>query len=358
MADISNSLSLPFILPNQAQKHVTHNEALQILDVVTQLAVVSDDAQVPPAAPAEGTRYIVGLSATGAWSGHDGEVALFETEGWRFFVPRAGWRAFVIGRETLVAHDGVDWIDLDSDEVQDIDALGLGMTAPPETPFSAKLNAALWTALYQADGGDGSHISTLNKENLGNDAGFVLQQDFQTRALIGLFGSNDLRMATTPDGSTFFDGLTIDNSTGIVSQPALPRFKGSTNFDNYCPADAWTRIAINDMTSNDQAVFDTTGNTFTAPVSGTYQFGATLTFKENASSTVQTAVRLVVNGTDEIDSSRCEVTGIHLSERTTVSVIDVVPLNSGDTVEVQGKVAGSDGYFAADRSSFWGLKIG
>ena len=35
MTDISNSLSLPYILPNQAQKHVTHNEALRILDVVT-----------------------------------------------------------------------------------------------------------------------------------------------------------------------------------------------------------------------------------------------------------------------------------------------------------------------------------
>lgn len=358
MADNSNSLSLPFILPNQAQKHVTHNEALQILDVVTQLAVVSDDAQVPPATPAEGTRYIVGLSATGAWAGHDGEVALFETEGWRFFVPRAGWRAFVIGREAIVVHDGVDWIDLDSDEVQDIDAFGLGMTAPAQTPFSAKLNAALWTALYQADGGDGSLISTLNKENSGNDAGFVLQQGFQTRALFGLFGSDDLRFSTSPDGSTFYDGINIDGATGIVSQPRLPRFKGSTNFDNYCPADAWTRIAVNDMAFNDQAVFDTTANTFTVPVSGTYQLGATLTFKENTASAVQTAARLVLNGTTEIETSRTEITGDHISERTTVSVCDFVSLSAGTTVELQGKITGSDGYFAADRSSFWGHKIG
>ena len=34
MTDTSSNLKLPFILPSQAQKHVTHNEALQILDAL------------------------------------------------------------------------------------------------------------------------------------------------------------------------------------------------------------------------------------------------------------------------------------------------------------------------------------
>lgn len=32
MSDLSARLDLPLIKPSQAQKHVTHNEALQILD--------------------------------------------------------------------------------------------------------------------------------------------------------------------------------------------------------------------------------------------------------------------------------------------------------------------------------------
>ena len=204
MADTSNSLSLPFIQPSQAQKHVTHNEALRILDVLTQLAVTSDDLSLPPASPIEGARYIVGPSSGGAWSGHEGEVALYETGNWRYFVPRAGWRAFVINREALVVHDGIEWIDLESDELQEVAQLGLGMIAPAATPFSAKLNAALWTALYQADGGSGSLVSTLNKESASNDAGFVFQNDFETRAILGLFGDDNLRLAVTPDGATFF----------------------------------------------------------------------------------------------------------------------------------------------------------
>lgn len=37
--DTSPRLTLPYLMPNQAQKHVTHNEALRQLDVLVQLAV-------------------------------------------------------------------------------------------------------------------------------------------------------------------------------------------------------------------------------------------------------------------------------------------------------------------------------
>jgi len=357
MADISHSLSLPFIAPSQAQKHVTHNEALRILDVVTQLAVGSDDATVPPSA-GEGARFIVGNGATGAWAGHDGEVALFETGTWRFFVPRAGWRAYVLAREALTVHDGTEWIDLDSAEIQDLEAFGLGMFAPAATPFSAKLNAALWTALYAGEGGTGALIKTLNKEAATDDLGLVFQEDFQTRALLGLFGSNDLRLATTSDGSNFRDGLIIDGATGVVAQPNLPRFKASTNFDNFAAADSWTTISVNIAEYNDQNAFDAGTNQFTAPVGGTYCFGATLTFKENASDQARMGARLLLNGATALSGSLTENTGTHISERTTLSLNTLSVLNTGDTVELQGIMRSFDAYFMADQTSFWGFKIG
>ncbi|WP_371068358.1 DUF2793 domain-containing protein, partial [Salmonella enterica] len=42
------------ILPAQAQKHVTHNEALRILDIIVQLAVLDRTRSAAPATPAEG----------------------------------------------------------------------------------------------------------------------------------------------------------------------------------------------------------------------------------------------------------------------------------------------------------------
>lgn len=358
MADTSSSLSLPFIMPSQAQKHVTHNEALRILDVVTQLSVLADDLATPPATPSEGARYLVDAGGTDAWTDRDGEIALFEDGSWRFFVPRAGWRAYVVNRDALVAFDGAEWDDLDNGELEDLVSIGLGMTSTPETPFSARLNAALWTSLYQADGGTGDVLSTLNKESSGDDAGFVFQQDFQTRAVMGLLGTDNLRFSTSPDGTTFYDGLIIDNATGSVDQPRLPRFKGVTNFDNFASADVWTKVAINDLSYNDQGQFDAGTNEFTAQVAGTYQFGALLTFKIDTSPEARMGARLVVNGTTPIAGSQVENTGDHVTERTTLSLQTLTTLVPGDTVELQGIMRGHSGNFMADRTDFWGLKVG
>jgi Protein of unknown function (DUF2793) len=46
--DATSNLHLPFIVAAQAQKHVTHNEALRALDAVVQLAVLDRDLAAPP----------------------------------------------------------------------------------------------------------------------------------------------------------------------------------------------------------------------------------------------------------------------------------------------------------------------
>jgi hypothetical protein len=71
MTDTSPALSLPYIQPSQAQKHVTHNEALRMLDAVTQLSVQSSTLTQAPAVPVSGDRYLVGFGATGDWAGQD-----------------------------------------------------------------------------------------------------------------------------------------------------------------------------------------------------------------------------------------------------------------------------------------------
>ena len=69
MPDTSTHLLLPYLLAAQAQKHVTHNEALRLLDGLVQLAVLDRHLTAPPASPADGDRYIVASGAVGAWSG-------------------------------------------------------------------------------------------------------------------------------------------------------------------------------------------------------------------------------------------------------------------------------------------------
>ena len=164
--------------------------------------------------------------------------------------------------------------------------------------------------------------------------------------------------AVSADGSTFFDGLTVDNTNGIVDQPQLPRFKAWTNYDNYVGVGTWTKIGLNNTDYNDQGAFDAGTNLFTAPVDGTYLFGATLLYKVNSSTSARMRGRLALNGTTEIRGSFGESSATHVSLATAIWLQTMVTLTAGDTVELQGYFRAQDGYFAADHTSLWGCKVG
>ena len=110
MPDTSTHLLLPYLLASQAQKHVTVNEALRLLDGLVQLAVLDRHLTTPPATPADGARYIVASDATDAWSGWDLNVAYWVDGAWMRLVPRPGWQAWVVDEASLLAWNGSAWI--------------------------------------------------------------------------------------------------------------------------------------------------------------------------------------------------------------------------------------------------------
>ena len=65
MPDTSLLLSPPLIQSAQAQKHVTHNEALRLLDILVQLVVEDRNRSEPPALPLLGARHMTICAATG-----------------------------------------------------------------------------------------------------------------------------------------------------------------------------------------------------------------------------------------------------------------------------------------------------
>lgn len=60
MSDTSPLLSLPYIHAAQAQKHVTHNEAIELLDAVTQISLEAVGATTPPSNAVEGQDWAIG----------------------------------------------------------------------------------------------------------------------------------------------------------------------------------------------------------------------------------------------------------------------------------------------------------
>jgi hypothetical protein len=220
MAD-SLHLGLPYIAAAQAQKHITHNEALRSLDALVMLSVLDRDLSAPPGSPAEGARYLVKATGTGAFAGKDGKIAHFRDGTWGFHAPRAGWIAYVADEQALIVYDGSAWQPLlgAAPSLQNVTLFGLAATADATNPISAVLNNVLFAARTVANGGDGDLRYKLSKASAADTASFLFQDNFSGRAEIGLAGDDDLHLKVSSDGTTWREGLVIAAGTGKVSFP-------------------------------------------------------------------------------------------------------------------------------------------
>ncbi|KAB1076927.1 DUF2793 domain-containing protein [Methylobacterium soli] len=523
MPDTTRNLALPLIAAGQAQKHVTHNEALGLLDALVQLACLDKDRAAPPASPAEGDRYLVtAANPGGAWAGLSGQVVRFEDGVWAGTVPRPGWLAYVIDEADLYLFDGRAWTSFRASltAFQNLVSLGIGTGADAQNPFAAKLNAALWTARTQPEGGSGDLRVTLNKQAAGNVLSLLMQTGFSGRAEIGLAGDDSLVARVSGDGLAWTEAWRADPATGFVgfgtlaargAAPAAPvaagtrgggplialealqnagapggqtipgaailarvgrgspgapgpiragdrffallgrgfhaggvysgdaiclqglaeedfsgaaqgtaldiqttdlggtarrsvlkvrgngalelqpragvpargvgagqivfdstatafrghdgtrwlrltnlvRFAAATNFDNYLPAEAWTRIQFNIGEVNEQGAFAAASNRFVAPEDGVYRFGASLAFRRNgAAAPTALQLRFHRNGAPA-GRGRGAATGL-VNGVSVAAANATLALQAGDAVEVFARLTGADGYVAAADTTFWG----
>lgn len=105
----TDRLALPLLSAAQAQKEITHNEALTLIDASLQAVVVAVAPAVIPAAPVPGQGWIVGAGATGAWTGQDGALAVWTTGGWRFVIAFEGMAVWSIADTTLARRTASTW---------------------------------------------------------------------------------------------------------------------------------------------------------------------------------------------------------------------------------------------------------
>lgn len=109
MSDNTTHLGLPYLLAAQAQKHVTHNEALRLLDAMVQLSVLDRTRTAPPASPADGNRHLVASGATSLWAGWDLNIAFWVDGAWIRLVPRTGWLVWVAAEDLFLVWTGSAW---------------------------------------------------------------------------------------------------------------------------------------------------------------------------------------------------------------------------------------------------------
>ncbi|WP_127145664.1 DUF2793 domain-containing protein [Pelagibacterium montanilacus] len=198
-------LTLPLIAPEQAQKHVTHNEAILVLDGLVHLVLDGIGTPEPPADSAEGAAYFTGEEPTGDWAGHGEMIAIRTQGGWRFASPGEGWSAWDRAEARRLTFLDGQW------RIPRLEVPGLGVgTAPdPVNLFAARTPAALFAALESGEGGSGDIRLVLNREGTGHEAGLDFQTGWQTGVQLGQFGSAEFALRVSTDGAPFTTALGV-----------------------------------------------------------------------------------------------------------------------------------------------------
>jgi hypothetical protein len=203
-------------MPSQAQKHITHNEAIQALDALVQPAVESRTVATPPVSPLAGDAYLVPAGATGAWAGHTDEIAAWQSGAWLFHDPAHGWQVYVKAEQTLYVFDAGAWTPLAS-LGSALPRLGVNTSADSTNRLAVSAAATLFT-----HAGNG-HQLKLNKAAPGDTASLLYQTNWSGRAEMGLGGDDHWRLKVSPDGTAWIDALIVDASTGAVTVAATLR---------------------------------------------------------------------------------------------------------------------------------------
>lgn len=260
--DSSPNLNLPYLMAAQAQKHVTHNEAIRDLDALVHLSVLDRDLTAPPSDPSNGDRYLVAVGATGDWLGKDEDIAAFQDGAWVFHTPQEGWVCWVADEQVLKFYDGLVWSDVSAAMQQSFDMLGVNATADTTNRLAVKSAAILFDHV-------GNGVQTkLNKNLAADTASLLMQTGLSGRAELGLAGDDDFHVKVSPDGSVWHESLVVQGASGIVSSPKIPAFSCSGVLPFTGPA--FLTYATVDL--NNGGHFNNTNGRFTAPVDGLYEF--------------------------------------------------------------------------------------
>lgn len=107
--ETTDRFRLPLLVPGQAQKEVTVNEALILVDSLVHPALESAGLASPPEGPFVGQAWLVAGPATGAWTGKEGRIAVWGTAGWRFHDPIEGMVCWLVSGSRRIRYAGGVW---------------------------------------------------------------------------------------------------------------------------------------------------------------------------------------------------------------------------------------------------------
>ncbi|MEQ1540002.1 MAG: DUF2793 domain-containing protein [Sphingorhabdus sp.] len=103
--------SLPNLYVGQAQKEITHNEALARIDALLY-PVVEAELALPPTgltSSSDGLCWLIGSAAIGQWEGRTGQIARWSDGSWRYISPVEGMTVWLVSGSKRLFYIGGDW---------------------------------------------------------------------------------------------------------------------------------------------------------------------------------------------------------------------------------------------------------
>ena len=215
-------LNLALLAAGQSQKHITLNEALMRCDALIHARVLSVSVDAQPATPSDGDAYILTAGATGAdWIGLPaGTMMRYDRHLWEVITMPAGALVYVADTESFVVRTDAGWLPLESHlkAIDNLMRLGVGTTADPHNRLALKSPAALMSS---EDGGSGDFSLALNRGHDDSDVQVLWQSGYETRALMGLMGDDNLTLKVS-DGLSWREALRVNHVSGRVRFASAP----------------------------------------------------------------------------------------------------------------------------------------
>lgn len=325
MTEQTARLRLPYILSSQAQKHVTHNEALQRLDAIVQL-VIKAIVTAPPDNAAEGDCFLLSADAAGDWAGKGGRLAFRQDGAWLSITPQPGWTAwFAAEGKYRILRDG-DWRDMPLPATGRLERLGIGTEADAANRMALASPASLFTHTAE----NGSHRMTINKAGKADTASLLFQSGWSGRAEMGLAGNDGFSIKTSVDG-TFWHTALLCSGDGRVSMPNRPLAAAGLPSGTTKPANgAAAGFSVLFIAEGGFALGDTLatgGRELVVPAKGLYL--AILALAVVSSSGHR--VTLFVNGV----AASFGIAGNASAAGTQQSATTILPLAAGDRLRLQ-----------------------
>lgn len=373
--------AFPYIQAAQAQKEVTHNEALLMVDALVSLSLEDRHLSAPPVSPQNGQVWFINGAGSGTWNGQSNKLAHYDSGQWYFyaipdrlrawikdeagyFVYSGGsWSAFVgSGQFITVASVSANYAVQASDRGKLLAVNANTAVVEVRLPNAATIGNGFPVTLKKTDSGANA-VTLRAAQNL-----LTQSQQLENAAWTKTRVTVTANYAAAPDGTTTADRVleTIDNGVheikqayskpaGVTILTAAVRLKADGRSEAYLMLDDGTatnraQIRANLSTgavpfTDNTGTYTLLGSSVTSLGSGWYLLRITVSVPTGAGSVTQT-VRLYNAGTSYVGDTALGVQawGMQLQEgsllgeymeTTTAALTQIIDAANAQTLTTQ-----------------------